>query len=141
MQASLDSLVKATDKNDFVITHENEPDENKCELLLRKGVYPYEYMNSWECFQETQLPEMDKFFSTLTDEGISEEDYEHAKKVWEMFGCQTLADYHDLYLRTDTLLLADVFENFRSMCLMDLTQPTTIPAPVYRGMPCLRNPK
>ena len=116
MQASLDGLVKATDKNDFVITHKNESDENKCELLLRKGVYPYEYMNSWECFQETQLPEMDKFFSTLTDEGISEEDYEHAKKVWKMFGCQTLADYHDLYLRTDTLLLADVFENFRSMC-------------------------
>lgn len=117
MQASLDSLVKATDKNDFTITRENEPDENKHELLFRKGIYPYEYMDSWERFQEKQLPGMDKFFSTLTDEDISEVDYEHAKKVWEMFRCETLADYHDLYLRTDTLLLADVFENFRSMCL------------------------
>ena len=117
MQASLDSLVRATDKGDFAITIENEPDEAKRELLFRKGVYPYEYMDGWERFEETQLPEMDEFFSTLTDEGISEEDYSHAEKVWEMFGCATLADYHDLYLRTDTLLLADVFENFRSMCL------------------------
>ena len=101
----------------FAITYENEPDENKRELLLRKGVYPYEYMDSWERFRETQLPDMDEFFSTLTDEDITEADYEHAQKVWEVFECETLADYHDLYLKTDTLLLADVFENFRNMCL------------------------
>ena len=117
MAASLDSLVKATDKNDFEITRKNEPDGSKRELLLRKGVYPYEYMDSWKRFQETQLPEQFRFFSWLTDEGISNEDYEHAQAVWNTFDCQNLGDYHDLYLLTDTLLLADVFENFRSMCL------------------------
>ena len=74
-------------------------------------------MDSWERFEETQLPEKETFYSKLTDENISDGDYEHAKKVWEMFGCKNLGDYHDLYVKTDVNLLADVFENFRNLCM------------------------
>ena len=77
------------------------------------GVHPYEYMDSFERFDEASLPPKEAFYSNLTKSCISEEDYEHAKKVWKAFECETLGDYHDLYLLTDTLLLADVFENFR----------------------------
>lgn len=87
------------------------------DLLLRKGVYPYDYMDSFERLQETQLPPKEVFFSTLTGEHISEEDYDHAQRVWEAFGCKTMRDYHDLYLETDVILLTDVFENFRKICM------------------------
>jgi hypothetical protein len=79
-------------------------------------VYPYEYMSSWGRFWETTLPPIEVFYHQLTDEGISEAEYQHASKVWETFGCQNLGDYHDLCLKTDVLLLADVFENFRKTC-------------------------
>ena len=82
-------------------------------LLMRKGVYPYEFMNSSGRFEETKLPPKEAFYSKLSDEDISDDDYENAKRVWKTFGCQTLGNYADLYCRTDVLLLADVFENFR----------------------------
>ena len=88
----------------------------KLDLIKRKGVYPYEYMNSIERFKETGLPPKESFYSSLNDEHISDEDYEHAKKVWNVFGVESLKDYHELYNKTDTLLLADVFENFRNIC-------------------------
>jgi hypothetical protein len=68
-------------------------------------------MSSWGRFWETTLPPIEVFYNQLTDEGISEAEYQHALKVWETFGYQNLSDYHDLYLKTDVLLLADVFEN------------------------------
>ena len=108
--ASLDKLVSANKPEAFQITARYEPDR---ELLLRKGVYPYEYMDSWERFEETQLPPKEDFYSKLTGASISDSDYNHAQRVWETFGCQTLGNYTDLYCRTDVLLLADVFENFR----------------------------
>ena len=86
-------------------------------MLLKKGVYPYEYMDSFERFHEAQLPEKEKFYSSLSGKGITDEEYGHAKKVWGTFGCRNLGDYHDLYVATDTLLLADMFENFRKVCL------------------------
>lgn len=89
----------------------------KLPLLLRKGVYPYEYVDSFEKFSETQLPPKSSFFNTLKNENISEEDYEHAKNVFEQFGCCSLGEYHDLYVKTDVCLLADIFESFRSICL------------------------
>ena len=73
-------------------------------------------MDSFERFDETQLPEKEKFFSSLSGKGITDEEYAHAQKVWETFGCRTLGDYHDLYVTTDVVLLADVFENFRKVC-------------------------
>ena len=87
------------------------------ELLFKKGIYPYEYIDSWEKFEETKLPEREAFYSKLSDEHITEEEYEHAKKVWKECKCQTLGDYHDLYVETDVALLADIFENFRDLCL------------------------
>ena len=89
----------------------------KLSLVKRKGVYPYEYMDSLERFKENKLPSKEAFYSRLAGEGISDEDYEHAKKVWKVFGMKTLQDYHDLYNVTDVLLLADVFENFRNVCM------------------------
>ncbi|KAL9968200.1 hypothetical protein ACROYT_G026547 [Oculina patagonica] len=80
------------------------------------GIYPYEYMDSWERFNETSLPEKEKFYSKPNDEHITDEEYEHANSVWKTFGCKTLGDYHDLYVETDVTLLADVFENFRKTC-------------------------
>ena len=86
-------------------------------LLLRNGVYLYEYMNSWERFDETLLPNKKAFYSELNLEDISDKDYEHAKKVWEVFEIKNLGAYHDLYVQNDILLPADVFENFRDKVL------------------------
>ena len=85
--------------------------------LLRKGIYPYEYMDSFERFNETQLPSIDKCYSNLSDENITQKDYEHAQKVWKEFNCKTLGDYHDLYLKSDVTLLPDVFQTFRKTCM------------------------
>ena len=91
--------------------------DDKLELLTRKGVYPYEYMNSLERLKETQLPPKEAFYSRLNDEGISDEDYAHAQKVWETFEMKNLEYYHNLCNQVDVLLLADVFENFRDICI------------------------
>ena len=87
------------------------------DILLQKGVYPYEYMDSFDRFLETLLPPIENFDSSLMDERISQKDYQHAQKVWETFSCDTLCDYHDLYLKTDVTLLADVFQTFRRTCM------------------------
>ena len=84
---------------------------------MRKGVYPYEYMDSCERFAEPKLPSKEAFFSKLSDQRISDEEYRHAHRVWEVFNCKTMGDYGDLYNRSDVLLLADVFETFRKTCL------------------------
>ena len=92
-------------------------DVNKFILLLRKGVYPYEYMDNWEIFNETLLPNKEAFYSNLNMESITDTDYTHANKVFKEFKLKNLGEYHDLYVQSDTLLLADVFENFRNMCM------------------------
>lgn len=85
--------------------------------LVRKGVYPYEYMNSWERFNEDALPPKGAFFSSLKGKDISDDDYQHAKAAWKKLKCQTMGDYHDAYLLADVCLLADVFENYRKTCM------------------------
>jgi hypothetical protein len=87
------------------------------DLLLRKGVYPYDYVDCLAKLDETSLPPKDSFYSRLNDSGITDEDYEHAQTVWKEFGCKTFRDYHDLYNESDVLILADVFENFRDVCM------------------------
>lgn len=84
-------------------------------LVTRKGVYPYEYTNSWERLDETSLPGKKEFYSTLTEEDIDDTEYEHAENIWSHFECKTLGEYSDLYLKIDILLLADVFETFRGI--------------------------
>ena len=86
-------------------------------MLLGKGINPYECMNSWKKFDETSLPPKEGFYSELNSERISNEDYAHSQKVWEVFEINNRDEYHDLYVQSDTLLVADVFENFRNMCL------------------------
>ena len=90
---------------------------NKFILLLRKGVYPYEYMDNWERFNETSFPNKESFYSNLNMENIDDIDYRHGKNVFKRFKLKNLGEYHDLYVQSDTLLLADVFENFRTTCL------------------------
>ena len=85
--------------------------------MLRKGVYRYEYMDSWERFNETSLPSKEDFYSNLNMEDINDIDYRHANNVFKRFELENLGQYHDLYVQSDTLLLADVFENFRDMCI------------------------
>ena len=86
-------------------------------LLLKKRIYPYEYIDSWERFYETSLPDKEAFYSSLNMEGILSVDYRHAKRVYKEFKLENVGDYHDLYIQSDTLLLTDVFENFRNKCI------------------------
>ena len=90
--------------------------DKKLDLMARKGVYPYDYMDSFEKFN-SPLPKKEEFFSILNNKHISNEDYEHAKNIWNTFNLKNMGEYHDLYLKSDILLLADVFENFRKTCL------------------------
>ena len=86
-------------------------------LLLRKSVYPYDHMNEWERFKEIALPKREKLYNRLNIEDITEVDYVHAKKVYKDFEIKNLGEYRDLYLKSNVLLLADVFENFRKTVL------------------------
>ena len=85
-------------------------DLNKCILLLRKGVYSYEYMDNWERLNETSLPRKESFYSDLNMEDIDDIDYRYGNNVFKSFKLENLGDYHDLYVKSDTLLLTDVFE-------------------------------
>ena len=89
--------------------------EGDTDLLIRKGVYPYDYMDNFERFNETVLPPMYEFNSRLYDSNVDVKDYEHAQKVWQHFDIKNMGEYHDLYLKTDVILLADIFENFRDV--------------------------
>ena len=111
MNSSLDSLVKNLVDKDFKYLSEKFSGKY-LKIVKEKGIYPYEYMNSFKKFNETELPSKNKFFSSLKNDAISEKDYEKAKNIWNSFKIKTLGEYHDLYLKTDVLLLADVFEKF-----------------------------
>ena len=86
-------------------------------MLLRKDVYLYEFLDDWEKFNETSLIEKEEFHSNLNMEDITDSDYNHAKRTCRDFEIKYLGEYHDLYPKSNTLVLADVFENFRKMCL------------------------
>ena len=115
MSSSLETLVNNMPKESFKYT--SEVFEGKeFDLMIRKGVYPYDYMDSFDKFNE-KLPSKEEFYSLLNDEHISDKDYEHAQNVWNTFYLNNMGDFHDLYLRSDVLLLTDVFENFRKIRL------------------------
>ena len=114
LQTSLANLVGNLQPDDFHNTKAIIKDPKAVELLTRKGVYPYDYVTSIESLSETRLPPKSEFYSKLNDEGITDSDYQHALNIWSTFNCKTIRDYHDLYLKSDVLLLADVFENFRA---------------------------
>jgi len=121
LDTSLANLVKNLrndkhfDEEHFVHLRNHFPTNTS--LLLRKGVYPYEYMHSTQQFEEICLPCQDDFYYSLTQSHISTEDYIHAIEVWKSFQVKNMGEYHDLYLKCDVLQLADVFEHFRNKCL------------------------
>ena len=92
-------------------------EKDKFILLLRKGVYPYDYMDSWERFNETKLTDKKSFYNKLNQLGIRIRDHKHARNVWKTYIMQNMGEYHDLYVQSDTLMLADIFESFRTKCM------------------------
>ena len=114
--------------------------ETQYDLLTRKGIYPYEYMSSWDKFKETQLPPIEAFYSNLDMSNISDDDYQHVQKVLSAFRIHNLAEYHDLYLCTDVILLANVFEAFRDTCLehYGLDPAHFYTSPKLAWKPCLK---
>ena len=116
MSSSLGALVNNLPKDAFKnISKYYTPEQ--VELIKQKGFYPYEYMDSEEKFKEDKPPPPPAFYSKLSGSGISEKNYKHVWNVWNSFNMKTMLDYHELYNKTDVLLLADVFENFRDICL------------------------
>ena len=120
LNSSLDKLVANLAKegvNKFPSLSQHFPDSTQLELLMRKGVYCYSFMDQFKKFDLPSLPSRDDFFNILTGEAVSDEDYAHAQLVWNTFQMKTMGEYHDLYLKTDVLLLESVFKNFRTICL------------------------
>ena len=115
MSSSLEKLVSNLPKESLKYTSQKFKGK-ELDLMARKGVYPYDYMDCFDKFNE-KLPLKEDFYSIMNNEHISDEDYKHAQKVWETFKLKTMGEYHDLYLKSDILLLSDVFENFRKTCL------------------------
>ena len=116
MASSLAKLVNNLDKNDFNLLKKFYSDKEERELLTRKGLFPYDWFDNFEKLNNKKLPDIEEFYSKLNDENITEEDYKHAQNVWKKFNIKNMKEYHDLYLKTDVILLADVFENFRKVC-------------------------
>ncbi|KAE9523175.1 hypothetical protein AGLY_016408 [Aphis glycines] len=117
MATSLEKLVNNLGKGDLSKFKETIKvfNNTNLELVTKKGVYPYEYTDRWSKLND--FPEKNHFYNTLNESDISDDDYIHAKRVWEKFNCTTLGEYSDLYLKVDVILLCDVFENFRELCL------------------------
>ncbi|GET58831.1 hypothetical protein GLOIN_2v1820840 [Rhizophagus irregularis DAOM 181602=DAOM 197198] len=138
MASSLANLAKnlGTDKP-LTKRHFNNFSSEHIDLITRKGVYPYEYIDSHDRFKETELPSIHDFHSTLGGK-ITQDNYKHAQKVWKEFGCKNLGEYHDLYLKTDVLLLADVWTKFRQTAMhhygLDPSHYVSAPALSWDGM-------
>ena len=117
MSSSLDSLINNLARGGEQFFGFEEYNENQYKLLIKKGIYPYEDMNDWDKLKEIKLSPKEAFHSKLNMTGVREEDYEHANRVWKEFGLKDLGEYHDLCLKTDVILLANIFEAFRKVCL------------------------
>ena len=114
--SSLDKLVKNLNDKDFKYLSEEFNDE-QLKLVKEKRIYHYEYMNSFKGFSEDELLNKSKFLSSLKDSGVNEKEYEQAVNVWKVFKIKNFGEYQDLYLKTDVLLLVDMFEKFVESCL------------------------
>ena len=116
MSSSLDKLVSNLPKDDLIYRSKVFKGK-RLDLMSKKGAYPYDFMDSFEKFNQMEPPTKDKFYSILNDQHITDDEYDHANKVWNTFMIKTMFEYHDLYLVSDALLLTDVFENFRKTCM------------------------
>ena len=117
MALGLDKLASNLEDDHYQNLRKFYKEEEAFKLMRRKGVYPYKYMDGWKIFEETSLLPKDAFYSRCNMKGIIDQGYEHAQQVWNTMEKKTLGCYHDTYLKTDVLLLADVFEKFRDTCL------------------------
>ena len=113
----MDKLASYLEKYPIVDHEFKHYTEEQLKLLKKKGVYPYDFTSSFESLNAAQLPTFKEFYSNLYETNIDENDYKHAQKVWDAFKIKNLGEYSDLYLKTDVLLLADIFENFRDNCM------------------------
>ena len=97
-------------------------------------------MDSWERFNERSLPDKEAFYSSLNMEDITDVAHRHAKRVFKSLNKKNLGDYHDLHVQSDTLLLADIFENFRNMCIKvyELDPVHFLSAPGLAWQACLK---
>ena len=138
LSISLEKLVENLKADDLKITKAEFPDrdqsleerivldglripvfgkQTRFDLVRQKGVFPYDFLDDMSCFGHTKLPNRRLFFNRLTSTMCSLGDYFRAVKVWKKFDCRTFADFHDVYLKSDVTLLADVFEKFRASCM------------------------
>lgn len=115
LDASLDRLAQDLPSNEKKILHIefNGIDADQMQLLERKGIFPYDFLDSWDKLDNDALPSKDAFYSRLNESHITDEEYQHACTVWNSFNIENIGEYVELYLKTDILLLADVFESFR----------------------------
>ena len=116
MSSSLDKLVSNLPKDDLIYTSKAFKGK-RLNLMSQKGVYPHDFMDSFEKFNQRELPNKDQFYSILNHQHITDDEYDHPNKVWNTFMIKTMGEYHDLYLVSDVLLLTNVFENFRKTCM------------------------
>lgn len=119
LPASLLQLASYLPKEKLIIT-KNEwgnLSQEKINMLCKKGIYPYDYMDDEKKMNEEQLPPKTYFYNHLNNQSISDEEYEFAKSIWKEFDIKNMLEYTHIYLKTDILLLADVFENFRNISL------------------------
>ena len=116
MSSSLDKLASNLPDETLKYTSQEFQDD-KLSSMSKKDIFLYDFMDSFDKFNEPNLPTKEEFYSILTDESITDEQYKHAKNVWNTFNLKTMGEYYDLYLKSDIPLLADVFENFRKTCL------------------------
>ena len=132
LSASLEALGNGLAPNEFRETRKHFSNEKEFNLMRKKGVFPYSYIDCIEKMKQPNLPSKEQFYDQLRDEHINDESYERATNVWRIFKCKNLGDYSDLYLKSDVLLLTDVFEQFRDTCLrvykLDPAQYYTLPS-------------
>ncbi|XP_048478608.1 uncharacterized protein LOC119690408 isoform X2 [Plutella xylostella] len=116
MASSLDKLAQNLRSDQFNELKRVFPKEDDFKRLIKKGIYPYEYTTSFDSLKCTSLPDKEDFYNSLTNTNVSDENYKHAQDIWTHFNCHDMSDYSNLYLKTDVLLLADIFENYRNVC-------------------------
>ncbi|KYN03595.1 hypothetical protein ALC62_05553 [Cyphomyrmex costatus] len=138
LASSLDKLASFLNKDKLRVLRRkfSHLSQENFNLLTRKGVFPYEYIDCSEKLNESCLPPRESFYSSLTDDTVSESDYAHGVNVWQRFSIQTLGEYSDLYLKTDVFLLADVFDRDSCVASYGLDPAYYYTLPGSHGMPC-----
>ena len=118
MASSTDKLSKNLEKEQFVETIKHFPRKH-LDLITRKLTYQYEYMDCLEKYQETQLPPIESFYSSLNNEHVNEEEYKNAQQIWNKFQIRNMQEFTDLYNKVDVLLLTHIMESFRNVALQN----------------------